>query len=90
MWLPIRDKTSYYACQTGKKDAWNGAAGGILGGLTLGVRLGRLGAGIGAAAALAAVSLAVDVTGQKLVGSGMIDDGATPPRTIYPYPSGTR
>ena len=40
-----------------------------------------------AAAALAFVSAVVDVSGGKLVGSGMVDDGATPPRRIYPYTS---
>ena len=42
--------------------------------------------GAGAAALFAMTSLSVDFTGGRLVGTGMIDDGATPPRTIYPYP----
>lgn len=44
------------------------------------------GGGAGSAALFAMTSLAVDFTGGRLVGTGMIDDGATPPRTIYPYP----
>ena len=49
--------------------------------------VGSLPAAIKAAAALAFVSAAVDVSGGRLVGTGMVDDGATPPRRIYPYNS---
>ena len=41
--------------------------------------------GVGAAFAMAAVSAAVDTTGGHLVGSGLVDDNATPPHAIYPY-----
>jgi hypothetical protein len=27
----------------------------------------------------------VDLSGGRLVGTGFVDDGATPPRKIYPY-----
>lgn len=37
-----------------------------------------------AAAALAFVSAMVDMSGGRLVGTGMVDDGATPPRKVYP------
>ena len=70
----------------GKRDALNGMLGGVAAGFMLGLRLGRIRTGVGAAAALAATSLAVDLTGQKLVGDGMVDDGATPKRRLYPYP----
>lgn len=40
----------------------------------------------GAAGMFAATSLAVDFAGGRLVGTGMIDDGATPPPLIFPYP----
>ena len=49
--------------------------------------VGSLPTAVKAAAALAFVSAVVDVSGGKLVGSGMVDDGATPPRRIYPYTS---
>jgi hypothetical protein len=49
--------------------------------------VGSLPAAIKAAAALAFVSAAVDLSGGRLVGTGMVDDGATPPRRIYPYNS---
>lgn len=29
----------------------------------------------------------VDLTGGRLVGRGLVDDGATPPRKLYPYNS---
>lgn len=29
----------------------------------------------------------VDLSGGRLVGRGLVDDGATPPRRIYPYNS---
>ncbi len=70
---------------TGKEDAWNGIYGGLAGGAVLGTMLRRMPVGVGAAATLAAASLAVDLSGNSVVGSGMIDDDATPPRTIYPY-----
>lgn len=35
---------------------------------------------------MAATSVAVDLSGGSLIGHGMVDDGATPPRNIYPYP----
>jgi hypothetical protein len=40
----------------------------------------------GAAGLFAATSLAVDFAGGRLVGTGMVDDGATPPPLIFPYP----
>ncbi len=46
--------------------------------------MGRLGTAVGSAAALAVASMAVDASGGKLAGQ-IIDDGATPPRRIYPY-----
>jgi hypothetical protein len=46
--------------------------------------VGRLGTAVGSAAALAVASLAVDASGGKLSGQ-IIDDGATPPRRVYPY-----
>ena len=49
--------------------------------------VGSLPAAIKAAAALAFVSAMVDLSGGKLVGEGLVDDGATPPRRIYPYTS---
>ena len=49
--------------------------------------VGTLSAAIKCAAALAAVSGFVDLSGGRLVGTGMVDDGATPPRRIYPYNS---
>ena len=51
----------------------------------MGARIGKWPLGVGAAFALAFTSLLVDTTGGKLVGDGLIDDGATPPRLIYPY-----
>lgn len=49
--------------------------------------VGSLPAAVKAAAALAFVSAMVDMSGGRLVGTGMVDDGATPPRRIYPYTS---
>ena len=49
--------------------------------------VGSLPAAVKAAAALALVSAMVDLSGGRLVGTGMVDDGATPPRKIYPYTS---
>lgn len=69
----------------GKKDAWNGVYGGLAAGGMLGLTLRSLPVGMGAAAALAATSFSVDLSGERVVGVGMIDDGATPPRQIYPY-----
>lgn len=40
---------------------------------------------IGAAAALAAISAVVDASGSSFIGKGLVDDGATPPRRLYPY-----
>ncbi len=70
---------------TGKKDMWNGVYGGVAGGAVLGTMLRKVPVGVGAAATFAAVSIAVDLSGGSVVGHGMIDDNATPPRTIYPY-----
>lgn len=70
---------------TGKKDAWNGIYGGLAAGGVLGLTLRSLPVGMGAAAALAVTSFSVDLSGEKVVGAGMINDGATPPRQIYPY-----
>ena len=69
----------------GKKDVWNGVYGGMAAGGVLGLTLKSLPVGMGAAAALAVTSLSVDLSGERVVGVGMIDDGATPPRQIYPY-----
>eukprot|EP00898_Chlorokybus_atmophyticus_P008816 jgi/Chlat1/8936/Chrsp94S08243 len=63
----------------GKKDLWNGAAGGVAAGALMGFRIGRLGAGVGCAAALAAASLLFDVTGGKLAPSDRQQER-------YPYP----
>ncbi len=71
---------------TGKQDNWNGVYGGLAGGAVLGTTLRRLPIAVGAAATLAAVSLAVDLSGNSVVGVGL-SDNATPPRTIYPYPA---
>lgn len=71
----------------GRRDALNGVFGGAAAGVVLGTSLGRMPLAVGGAALLAASSLAVDLSGQKLKGSGMIDDDATPPRQIYPYPA---
>ncbi|CAL8465542.1 g5078 [Coccomyxa elongata] len=69
----------------GKKDVWNGIVAGLAAGAAIGMRVGRVPAGVGAAVALAATSAAVDTTGGHLVGSGLVNDGATPHRPIYPY-----
>ena len=69
----------------GKRDWINGSLGGAFAGAVLGLRIGRLPVAIGSAAALAAVSAAVDLSDGKLVGHASFDDGATPPRRIYPY-----
>ncbi|PRW44391.1 outer envelope pore 16- chloroplastic mitochondrial [Chlorella sorokiniana] len=71
----------------GKKDAWNGVLAGAASGAALGLRIGSLPAAVKAAAALALASAVVDLTGGRLVGKGLVDDGATPPRRIYPYTS---
>ncbi|KAL4428487.1 hypothetical protein ABPG75_002576 [Micractinium tetrahymenae] len=71
----------------GKKDWVNGSLAGAAAGLALGLRIGTLPSAIKAAAALATVSALVDVSGGRLVGTGLVDDGATPPRKIYPYNS---
>lgn len=65
--------------RTGKKDKLNGVLGGAAAGAVLGTAIGRMPVGVGAAALLAASSLAVDLSGHSL-----IDDGATPPRLIFP------
>lgn len=46
--------------------------------------VGTLPSAIKAAAALAAVSAMVDASGGRLVGTGLVDDGATPPRKVRP------
>ena len=70
----------------GKHDMWNGAWGGIAAGAVIGFRAGSVPVAVGAAAALAITSIVVDTSGQKLVGSGLFDDGLTPPPKIYAYP----
>mmetsp|Transcript_8119 Transcript_8119/g.24139 ORF Transcript_8119/g.24139 Transcript_8119/m.24139 type:complete len:160 (+) Transcript_8119:241-720(+) len=70
----------------GKKDMWNSVIGSAGAGGVLGVVLGRMPLAAGAAALMAVTSVAVDLSGGSLIGHGMIDDGATPPRNIYPYP----
>lgn len=47
--------------------------------------VGTLPSAIKAAAALAAVSAMVDVSGGRLVGTGLVDDGATPPRKVRTF-----
>lgn len=69
----------------GKTGTLNGMLGGGAAGAVLGARMGKLTYGVGAGFALAFTSALVDTTGGKLVGDGLIDDGATPPRIIYPY-----
>ena len=59
--------------------------GGAAAGGVIGMRVGRLPVGVGAAFALAATSAAVDTSGGHLIGSGLIDDGATPRHRTYPY-----
>lgn len=71
----------------GKKDWVNGSLAGSAAGLALGLRIGSLPAAVKSAAALAFVSAMVDLSGGRLVGTGFVDDGATPPRRIYPYNS---
>ncbi|EFN55413.1 expressed protein [Chlorella variabilis] len=71
----------------GKKDWVNGSLAGGAAGLALGLRIGSLPAAVKSAAALAFVSAMVDLSGGRLVGTGFVDDGATPPRRIYPYNS---
>lgn len=68
----------------------NGVLGGAAAGGVLGTALGRMPVGVGAAALLAVTSMAVDLSGHSLKGNGMIDDGATPPRLIFPYPEESR
>lgn len=69
-----------------EKDWKNGVIGGLAAGAALGMRLGRgPGSTVGAMASLAAVSFFVDISGQKLVGEGLVDDGATPAPQIYPF-----
>lgn len=70
----------------GKKDVWNGVMGSLAAGGVMGVSLGRMPLAAGAAGLFAATSLAVDFAGGRLVGTGMVDDGATPPPLIFPYP----
>mmetsp|Transcript_4866 Transcript_4866/g.8415 ORF Transcript_4866/g.8415 Transcript_4866/m.8415 type:complete len:158 (+) Transcript_4866:179-652(+) len=68
----------------GKKDFVNAALGGAAAGGVVGARIGRLGVALAAAASLAATSALVDTTG-GFRGSGLFDDGQTPPLTYYPY-----
>lgn len=49
--------------------------------------VGSLPAAVKASAALAFASAMVDLSGGRLIGTGMVDDGATPPRRIFPYTS---
>lgn len=68
-----------------EKDWKNGVFGGLAAGAALGLRLGKgPGLTIGAMTALAATSFFVDISGQAYKGSGLVDDGATPPPQIYP------
>eukprot|EP00887_Chlorella_sp_A99_P004937 scaffold4.g4937.t1 len=69
----------------GKKDWVNGCLGSAAAGAMVGLRVGRLPVAVGAAAAMAAVSAVVDASDGHLIGKGLVDDGATPPRRVYPW-----
>ncbi|KAK9832809.1 hypothetical protein WJX81_003191 [Elliptochloris bilobata] len=69
-----------------KNDAWNGVFGGFAAGAVLGLRAKRVSFGVGSGVALALSSVICDITGGKLSGKPLVNDGATPVKPIFPFP----
>lgn len=69
----------------GKKDWVNSALASAAAGSIVGLRVGRLPVAVGAGALMAAVSAVVDAADSHVAGTGLVNDGATPERQIYPY-----